>query len=209
MLIDYRPGDHLRVGRLIIARARQVESGPIIDGGGVTLHRMDEDAARAVVADAIVLTDRIHRFPEHATMASVLDAAANLRGAICGFEQEDVEHYGAIVVHRRGDSRAVAIGWRDRRPPHPARWRPRFLLAHARWVLAGRPANVYLHESGQLRPKVAGGGERSVEFIERSALGLDGDATTPTGWLPQPAVRTAHLLDGDDCTPFGDGIPLS
>lgn len=201
MRIDYQHGDHLRVGRFLIARARQSESGPIVDGGGTLLTRRDEGTLVDVLGNARHLVEGY----QHAVDGAEWDATPEMIGTRhvnaevrslaesvrIAEEETVVEHFGAVVVHRPGRVNAVALGWLDARPPHPARWRPRFLLAHARWVLAGRPANVYLHESGQLRPKVFGGGMSmdqvnrawwseadqkwhtpgdSVEFIERSAL---------------------------------------
>lgn len=171
MRIDYQQGDHLRVGRLLIARARQVESGPIVDGGSVTLFRADEDAAQAVVNEARVLLEAVDSDLTEWPRTAIATAAVKVTEAVATFDEKFTrEHFGALVTHRPGRVEAVAVGWLGVRSPNPHRWRPRFLLAHVRWVVAGRPANVYLHESGQFRPKVAGGGQ-AVEFIERSALG--------------------------------------
>lgn len=54
-------------------------------------------------------------------------------------DDESVEHFGSLVLHRPGSARGLALGWQGARVPFPGRWRPRALYRRARWVLAGRP----------------------------------------------------------------------
>lgn len=202
--IDYQQGDHLRVGRLLIARARQAEGAPIVDGGGTVLTRHDEAKAVAAVQALDVLLAEGHDVTGGAWMVArrhVEHARAMLAEFI---DTTSIEHFGALVVReperewRARLPRAVAFGWLDARPPHPARWRPRFLLAHVRWVLAGRPANVRT---------LGGESAGAVEFIERSALGDDGAVPavfdTPFGDPPAGNVGPVELWH--DVTPIGDG----
>lgn len=193
MRVDFQQGDHLRVGRLIIARARQAVGGPIVDGGGTGLVRIDEGAALEVIARASLLADMLDS--DGIDPDEVGAQASRLRTAITEHEwQRTAEQFGVLVFRLPG-GRAVAVGWKDARAPHPHRWRPRFLAAQARWVLAGRPGNVYVADTGELRPRSALiGGESAVEFVERSALA--GDFVRRDG---------SHGDRYDEVTPLGDG----
>lgn len=137
MRIDFQPGDHLRVGRFIICRARNAEGAPVIDGGSTGLVHHDEKAAVEVVRRTAVLVDVLDQDVIDPEM--VQELAAGVRQSLATYEAaREVEHFGSIVI----SPWRLALGWQDARTPMPARWRPRFLLERARWVLAGRPANV-------------------------------------------------------------------
>lgn len=139
MRIDFQPGDHLRVGRFIICRARNAEGAPIIDGGSTGLVHHDEKAAVEALNCARTLSSQI--LTEDALSGEELTAiATEVLAAVFRYDDtREVEHFGSIVI----SPWRLAVGWKDARTPMPARWRPRYLLERARWVLAGRPANVH------------------------------------------------------------------
>ena len=138
MRIDFQPGDHLRVGRLIICRARNAEGAPVIDGASTGLVHHDEKAAVEALNWARTLSSLV--LTEDALAGEDLTTiAAEVRAAVWRYDDaREVEHFGSIVIAPW----RLAVGWKDARTPMVHRWRPRFLLERARWVLAGRPANV-------------------------------------------------------------------
>lgn len=80
-----------------------------------------------------------------------------LDGASTDLTHEDgkVEHFGALVLHRPGSERGIALGWQNAHPPFPQRWRPGSLYHRVRWVLAGRPVMPPMTVGGETNATTA------------------------------------------------------
>lgn len=202
MRIDYGRGDHLRFGSLLIARARQPEGAPFLDGGSTVLVRVDEPKVLAVAEAASLLcataTGSATLTQEDddghgAKVWMVPDSALRrLQAAVVDHDLAvQREHFGSLVFTHAG--RSMALGWLGATTPMPARWRPRFLLARVRWIMAGRPANV----------RTLGG---TAWSLPDGVTSIQVDVTGGGGGSGVPSARGAEaMLDRAD--PYGDGTP--
>lgn len=146
MRVDFVQGDHLRLGRLVIARNRHAAPQPLLDGATVRLERVDHldgvmVAASSVIAYAEVRNDIDHpnrvqeNFQQGAPslipppvwvipdrqLRHLSEAVARADGT------HEVEHFGGWCLTR--GSWSWTAGWKDLRPPNPYRWRWRFVRA--------------------------------------------------------------------------------